>query len=213
VDSYAVVKERLSAEIESMSTSAAQNIVAELATLVKGGRGCSVPCTRDHQRRSELEQIVQQQLRAVLVAEEISSNKLTAKRLRTIRKRATFSRRALALSNPAAVTSQVAHRKRYTAVMKVPTRATPAEKGEIGEVTHENVLNREMLKDVLASGQAKLKEGSEKMREDVVHMCKGLSAEEASAFLGSSASSWKARAGGRESKDMIRYFGYLTIDE
>ena len=80
-------------------------------------------------------------------------------------------------------------------------------------MTHENVLNREMLKDVLASGQAKLKEGSEKMREDVVHMCKGLSAEEASAFLGSSASSWKARAGGRESKDMIRYFGYLTIDE
>ena len=51
-----------------------------------------------------------------------------------------------------------------------------------------------MLKDVLASGQAKLKEGSERMREDVAQMCEGLSVEEASAGVKATAAAAVAEA-------------------
>jgi len=209
VDSYAIVKERLNDEIKSMSTSASQNIVAELATLVKGGHGCSLPFTRNSQRRKELEHLVCQQLRAVLVDEEIVSNKLNAESLMAVRRHATLSRRVSSFSHDSTSLMQH-HHKRLRRIMKVPTRA-PSEEDEIGELIRENVLNKEILRDVLASGQEKMKESSEKMQDDVARLCEGFTTEDAKIFFRRK----KGEEGnqGTESEDMLRYFGYLNADE
>lgn len=94
--------------------------------------------------------------------------------------------------------------------MKVPTRA-PSEEDEIGELIRENVLNKEILRDVLASGQEKMKESSEKMQDDVARLCEGFTTEDAKIFFRRK----KGEEGnqGTESEDMLRYFGYLNADE
>ena len=73
--------------------------------------------------------------------------------------------------------------------------------------------NKQVLKYVLASGQANFNHSSDKMRADVARMCEGVSVEEAAMFFGESDRQRKIGADGTESASMIRYFGQLKAEE
>ena len=67
VDSYAIVKERLSREIENKLTAQGQHVFSELSSLVLGGYGCG--CDRN---RANLERLIKQQLSCITTEDHTS---------------------------------------------------------------------------------------------------------------------------------------------